>query len=57
MLRHNSRNGFFQIFKLGNIFENFDQKGKKSNFFANKSLFFSIFWYFLAIFGQNFQKY
>ena len=48
MLRHNSRNGFFfQIFGLGNIFENFDQKSKKNVIFCQNITF-------LAFFGQNF---
>ena len=43
MLRHFSRNVFFfQIFELGNIFENFDQKVPNN---AKKLI------------GQNFQKY
>ena len=48
---------FFQIFDLGNIFENFDQKCQKMPetwFFGKKSCFFFFFFYF---FVQNVQKY
>ena len=59
MLRHFSRNFCFffkfliQIFELGNIFENFDQKVPKNTkkvIFWQKIMFFDFF-------GQNFQKY
>ena len=51
ILRHNSRNRFFfLIFRLGNIFETFDWKGKK------RVVFFLPKINFLAIFGQYFQK-
>ena len=33
MLRHNSRT-FFQMFELGNISENRDQKSQKTSFFG-----------------------
>ena len=37
MLRHFSRNiFFFQIFNLGNIFENFDKEMPKKWFFSTK---------------------
>ena len=49
MLRHNSRNGFFQIFELGDIFENIVQKSQKTWFFAKKSLF----WHFLVTIFKN----
>ena len=51
MLRHFSRNNYFQIFELGNIFENFDQKVPKKVIFWQKIMFFFDF------FGQNYQKY
>ena len=47
MLRHNSRNGFFQIFEVGNIFEKIDQKkSNKRNFCQNVTFlaFFGPFW-------------
>ena len=54
MLRHFSRNVFFfQIFELGNIFENYDQKVPKN---AKKVIFWQKIM-FLDFFGQNFQKY
>ena len=50
MLRHNSRNVFFfffffffLIFKLGNIFESFDQKSQKIDFFLPKNHFLAFF--------------
>ena len=39
MLEHFSRNIFFPIFDLGNIFENFDQKMAQIRFFGKKSGF------------------
>ena len=48
-----SRNRFFQIFDLGNIFENFDQKvpknGQKCDFWQKITFF--------AFESQNFEKY
>ena len=40
---------FFQIFKLGNIFENFKQ--------CQKSDFWEKIVFFFTFFGQNFRKY
>ena len=49
-----TRNFFFQIFELGNIFQNFDQKSQKTWYFAKKakkSLFF------FAYFGTLWSKF
>ena len=54
MLRHNSKNlFFFQIFELGNIFKNFNQRSQKSWFFLPKYHFFGIFWHFFVKIFQN----
>ena len=39
---------FFQIFELGNILENFDQKSKKIVIFCQNITSFGIFWHFLV---------
>ena len=49
MLRHFSRD-VFQIFNLGNIFENFGQIVPKKWFLGKKITFFDFY-------GQHFQKY
>ena len=52
MLRHNSRNiFFFQIFELGHIFDNFDQKSQKHDFLP-KNHFFGIFGTFWPKFSK-----
>ena len=54
MLRHNYRNRFFQIFKLGNIFENFTKKGKNRIFSKNWKKKTRSYRSFLTWFSSNF---
>ena len=49
---------FFQIFKLGNTFENIYQKKSNKIDFCKKNHFFGIFWHFLVnIFKNIFENF
>ena len=43
MLRHKLGTFFFQIFELGNIFQNFDQKSQKHDILLKNHFFFAYF--------------